>query len=95
MDFRHHPSSTPESFTGKPIKKLPEEIPTPSQSTTFDLYSQLAAKTGTSIHRLRITKGNDGNLIPNSTQVSIEQTGLRDQSIVYVKDLGVLPLEYP
>lgn len=41
-----------------------------------------------SIHRLRITKGSDGKAVPSSEDVSINSTGLRDQSTVYVKDLG-------
>lgn len=73
---------------GKPLKKLPEDISAPYTGKASDLYSQLALKSDTSVHRLRITKGSDGSLVPNSTDVSISQTGLRDQSTVYVKDLG-------
>ena len=73
---------------GKPFKKLPEDISAPYTGKASDLYSQLALKSDTSVHRLRITKGSDGSLVPNSTDVSISQTGLRDQSTVYAKDLG-------
>ncbi|KAL8772099.1 MAG: hypothetical protein Q9194_004712, partial [Teloschistes cf. exilis] len=73
---------------GKPVKKLPEELSLSSTSTSSDLYSQLAASSKTSIHRLRITKGSDGSLVPNTTSVPISDTGLRDGSSIYVKDLG-------
>lgn len=73
---------------GKPLERLPEEISTSAATSAADLYSQLALKCSTSIHQLRITKGSDGTLVPNSRDIPIEQTGLRDQSIVYVKDLG-------
>ena len=74
--------------TGKPLKKLPEEISAPYTGKAADLYSELATKSDTSVHRLRIIKGSDGSLVPNSSDVSISQTGLRHQSTVYVKDLG-------
>ncbi|KAI4201688.1 MAG: hypothetical protein LQ350_003042 [Teloschistes chrysophthalmus] len=73
---------------GKPVKKLPEELSLSSTGTSSDLYSQLAASSKTSIHRLRITKGSDGSLVPNTSSVSISDTGLRDGSSIYVKDLG-------
>ncbi|KAI4105093.1 MAG: hypothetical protein L6R37_002897 [Teloschistes peruensis] len=77
--------------SGKPVKKLPEELSLSSTSTSSDLYSQLAASSKTSIHRLRITKGSDGSLVPNIASVSISDTGLRDGSSIYVKDLGKIP----
>lgn len=73
---------------GKPLKSLPEDISLPYTSKACDLYSELALKSNISIHRLRVTKGSDGSLVPNSSDVSVSQTGLRDQSTVYVKDLG-------
>lgn len=76
-------------LTGKPIKGLPDELFTSFTSTASELYNQLALKSASSVHRLRVTKGSDGTLIPNSSEVSIQQTGLRDQSIIYVKDLGM------
>ena len=76
------------NLTGKAYQKLPADISAPYIGKASDLYCQLANSSGVSIHRLRITKGSDGTLIPNSSEISISQTGLRDQSIVYVKDLG-------
>ncbi|KAL8649444.1 MAG: hypothetical protein Q9210_004391 [Variospora velana] len=73
---------------GKPVKKLPEELPLPSTATSSDLYTHLAASSRTSIHRLRITKGSDGTHIPNTASLPISETGLRDGSTIYVKDLG-------
>ena len=35
-----------------------------------------------------MTKGSDGSVISNAKETSIHSTGLRDQSTVYVKDLG-------
>jgi very-long-chain enoyl-CoA reductase len=52
-----------------------------------DVYNTLAQKTGYSIHRLRITKGSDGSVLPNGSE-TIESSGLRAQSVIYVKDLG-------
>ncbi|KAL9012284.1 MAG: hypothetical protein Q9173_002939 [Seirophora scorigena] len=72
----------------KPVTKLPEELPLPSTATSSDLYTQLAASSRTSIHRLRITKGSDGTHIPNIASLPISETGLRDGSTIYVKDLG-------
>lgn len=76
------------------MKNLPEELPTSTASTASDLYTQLAFRSASSVHRLRITKGSDGTLIPNSAELSVEQTGLRDQSILYVKDLGMSILKH-
>lgn len=41
-----------------------------------------------SVYRLRVTKGSDGQLVPNSKDVMISRTGLMNGSKVYVKDLG-------
>ncbi|KAL8679037.1 MAG: hypothetical protein Q9186_004665 [Xanthomendoza sp. 1 TL-2023] len=73
---------------GKPLKKLPEELSLSSTSTSSDLYTQLASSSKTSIHRLRITKGSDGSLLPNTASLPVSDTGLRDGSSIYVKDLG-------
>ncbi|KAL8810067.1 MAG: hypothetical protein Q9200_002881 [Gallowayella weberi] len=73
---------------GKPLNKLPEELSLSATSTSSDLYSQLASSSKTSIHRLRITKGSDGSLIPNTASLPVSNTGLRDGSSIYVKDLG-------
>ncbi|KAL8838342.1 MAG: hypothetical protein Q9176_005153 [Flavoplaca citrina] len=73
---------------GKPLHKLPEDLSLSSTSTSSDLYTQLASSSGTSIHRLRITKGSDGSFIPNTSSLPVSDTGLRDGSSIYVKDLG-------
>ncbi|KAF7512004.1 hypothetical protein GJ744_002717 [Endocarpon pusillum] len=73
---------------GKPIRNLPEQLSVTSDAPTADLYNKIAQSSRLSIHRLRITRGSDGSVVANSTDVSINSTGLRDQSTVYVKDLG-------
>lgn len=73
---------------GKPVKKLPEEVSLPTNGPTSELYNQLALKAGTTINRIRVTKGSDGSFVPNSKDLSINSTGLREQSTIYVKDLG-------
>ncbi|CAF9935518.1 3-oxo-5a-steroid 4- dehydrogenase [Imshaugia aleurites] len=73
---------------GKPVKKLPEEVSIPANGRASELYNQLALEAGTTIHRLRITKGSDGAFIPNTQHLKINLTGLREQSTIYVKDLG-------
>ncbi|KAL8789492.1 MAG: hypothetical protein Q9213_001105 [Squamulea squamosa] len=73
---------------GKPLNKLPEAISLSSASTSSDLYTQIASSSKTSIHRIRITKGSDGSFIPNTPSLPISNTGLRDGSSIYVKDLG-------
>ncbi len=83
-------ASTPLLITqlGKPIRQLPDETTVASDASAADLYHRLAAETGLSINRLRVTKGSDASLIPNAKEVTIERTGLSEQSTVYVKDLG-------
>lgn len=61
-----------------------------STGPTAELYRQLALQAGVNIHRLRLTKGSDGSVIPNSKDLLVDTTGLRQQSTVYVKDLGTL-----
>jgi very-long-chain enoyl-CoA reductase len=79
----------PADFSlGKPIKKLPESLPLSASAPCADIYTALASKTKYSIHQLRITKGSDGSVISNRKDASVHSTGLRDQSTVYVKDLG-------
>ncbi|MCJ1229146.1 3-oxo-5a-steroid 4- dehydrogenase [Toensbergia leucococca] len=73
---------------GHPIKNLPEELTTSSTTNASDFYTLLAQNAHISVHRLRITKGSDGTPIPNSAAITIDQTGLRNQSTIYVKDLG-------
>jgi very-long-chain enoyl-CoA reductase len=76
------------SGAGKPIPQLPEELSSSADAPTSDLYAKLAQLSNFSIHRLRITKGSDGSLLQNSKDTSINSTGLRDQSTIFVKDLG-------
>ncbi|EHY57694.1 3-oxo-5a-steroid 4- dehydrogenase [Exophiala dermatitidis] len=73
---------------GKPIKALPESVDLEANATTADLFAELARRTGYSVYQLRLTKGSDGSVLPNSKDVSIHNTGLRDRSTIYVKDLG-------
>lgn len=73
---------------GKPIKKLPKEIRIAPNASTQDLHNALAEASGYSVHRLRITKGSDRSLVPNSKNTTIQDTGLNDKSLVHVKDLG-------
>ena len=74
------------------MKKLPEEVSLPANGTASELYTQLATRAGTTVHRLRVTKGSDGAHIPNSKDLSLSTTGLREQSTIYVKDLGTIHL---
>lgn len=76
---------------GKPVKKLPEEVLVTSTGSTYELYKEIARKAGISINRLRITKGSDGSLIPNKNTLTVYDTGLREQSTIYVKDIGKPP----
>lgn len=74
---------------GKRIPKLPTETSTYLQGSGSDLYKRVASQAGFSLHRLRITKGEDGKPIPNDTRVSIDSIGLRDGSVIQIKDLGM------
>ncbi|MCJ1411065.1 3-oxo-5a-steroid 4- dehydrogenase [Ptychographa xylographoides] len=73
---------------GKPIQTLPRESEVPRNASAADLYTTLATASRTSVHRLRVTKGSDGQLVPNSKDVLLSQTGLMNGSKIYVKDLG-------
>ena len=75
---------------GKPFKNIPSEISLQKGASASEIYQQLAAQLGTSIHRVRVTKGSDGRLVPNDKEVPVSQTGLLDGSKIYVKDLGEL-----
>lgn len=75
-------------IAGKPLARLPEETTLPSNGTAADLYAAISATCGTSVHRLRISKGSDGSSIPNAAGVALSSLGLRQQSSVNVKDLG-------
>ena len=73
---------------GKSIKSLSESVNLKAGATCSELYNSLAKQTRYSVHQLRLTKGSDGSVIPNSKDTSVHSTGLRDQSTIYVKDLG-------
>ena len=73
---------------GKPISTLPDETSVALGDSAEELYKRLAAQTALSTHRLRVTKGSDGSLVPNSKDVTLDSTGLRDRSSIYLKDLG-------
>ncbi|KAJ5942495.1 hypothetical protein N7516_002663 [Penicillium verrucosum] len=73
---------------GKPIQKLPKEIEIPLNASSEELHTALSAASGCSVHRMRITKGSDHSVVPNSINTIIEDTGLRNSSVIYVKDLG-------
>ena len=78
---------------GKPFNKIPSEIALPKGSPASEVYQQLASQIGTSVHRVRVTKGSDGTLVPNDKEIPFIQTGLLDGSKIYVKDLGELDLD--
>ncbi|KAJ5202759.1 hypothetical protein N7449_004838 [Penicillium cf. viridicatum] len=73
---------------GKPIQKLPKEIEIPLNASSEELHTALSAASGCSVHRMRITKGSDHSVVPNSINTTIEDTGMRNSSVIYVKDLG-------
>ncbi|KAK5175039.1 3-oxo-5a-steroid 4- dehydrogenase [Saxophila tyrrhenica] len=73
---------------GKKIRGLPSECSIYLQGSTTDLYQRIAKQSNFSIHRLRITKAEDGKPVPNDKSVSIDSTGLRDGATIQVKDLG-------
>ncbi|KAB2579201.1 Steroid alpha reductase family protein [Lasiodiplodia theobromae] len=73
---------------GKPIKKLPAETTIALSDSTAELYKRIAQATGFSVHRLRIVKGSDGSVVPNSPRTLVQDTGLRQKSNITVKDLG-------
>ena len=89
------------SFTvtprGKPLKNLPQEITLPRSANASELYKKIASTAKASVHRVRITKGSDGNLVPNSKEVRLTDTGLMNGSRIAVKDLGtylILPVHF-
>ncbi|KAE8392065.1 3-oxo-5-alpha-steroid 4-dehydrogenase-domain-containing protein [Aspergillus alliaceus] len=73
---------------GRPIKKLPKEVQISPNAPAQEIYTTLAAASGFSIHRLRITKGSDRSVVPNSRDTKVDATGLKERSVVHVKDLG-------
>ena len=74
---------------GKRIPKLPTETSIYIQGSSSDLYQRIAAETGCSVHRLRITKKSDGSLIPNDKKATIASLGVESGTAIQVKDLGM------
>ena len=74
--------------SGNLIPRLPPNISIALNASGAKLYSTLSQQSKLSVNRLRITKGSDGSSIPNSDNVIIYDIGLRNQSTLYVKDLG-------
>ncbi|KAF9888105.1 3-oxo-5a-steroid 4- dehydrogenase [Aspergillus nanangensis] len=78
-----------ESRDLRPVpRNLPKEVQISPSASTAEIYSSIAEASGFSIHRLRITKGSDRTVVPNSKTANVDGTGLKGQSIVHVKDLG-------
>ena len=94
-DNPNKPSDT-DNAIGKPIRRLPKELTIALNASGEDLHTMLADVSGTSVHRLRITKGSDRSVVPHSKSTTIEETGLRESSVIHIKDLGTLKsyLEY-
>lgn len=82
-----HHDANPQ-LPGRPIKGLPDTIPISPQDSAADIYQKVAHASKFPAHRLRITKGSDGSVIPKSADVTVYDTGLRNKSAVDVKDLG-------
>ncbi|KAF2639403.1 hypothetical protein P280DRAFT_491229 [Massarina eburnea CBS 473.64] len=78
----------PKSLKGRPIKGLPETITVDPNESAAQIFQKIADESKFSIHRLRVTKGNDGSPIANNGDVTVHQTGLRNRSAIDVKDLG-------
>ncbi|KAL2373513.1 enoyl reductase [Blastomyces gilchristii SLH14081] len=74
---------------GNPIAKLPQELSIDPNATGSELYNTIASRCGLSIHRIRVTKASDGSVIRNNSDATVHSTGLRNQSTIYIKDLGV------
>ncbi|KAK2858499.1 hypothetical protein FQN49_004675 [Arthroderma sp. PD_2] len=73
---------------GKPISKLPATISIESQESIEALYSAISKQARFPVNRLRITKASDGSLLKNDAGITVSSTGVRNQSVIYVKDLG-------
>ncbi|KAI5813152.1 3-oxo-5-alpha-steroid 4-dehydrogenase-domain-containing protein [Pyronema omphalodes] len=78
---------------GRPLRGIPESIEVDlSTATVSEVYSKIAAHTRLDQNRLRITKGSDGSVLSQKHQdgklVTVEETGLREGSQIFVKDLG-------
>jgi hypothetical protein len=83
-----HEDKTANPDAGKPIRKLPKEVEISLNASSEELYTAFSAASGCSVHRLRITKGSDRSVISNSNTTTIDATGLRNSSVIHVKDLG-------
>jgi len=80
-------------FAGRPIKNLPLSLEIDLATTSVEaLYTRVSVNCGLSTSRIRITKGSDGSFVtpktPDGRPMMVEETGLRDGSQVFVKDLG-------
>ncbi|KAJ5102587.1 enoyl reductase [Penicillium argentinense] len=73
---------------GKSIRRLPKQLTIALNASGEDLHNMLAEVSGSSVHRLRITKGSDRSVVPNSKGTTIDETGLRESSVIHIKDLG-------
>lgn len=73
---------------GKPIKKLPKTLTVAPNTSGEELHNAIALASGASVHRLRITKGSDRSVVPNAKDTTINDAGLRESSVIHVKDLG-------
>jgi hypothetical protein len=82
-------SAAANNKLGKPIKKLPKTITVSLDSNGEELHNAIARASGASVHRLRITKGSDRSVVPNDKSTTIDHTGLRESSVIHVKDLGM------
>ena len=68
---------------------MPKECKLSPDASVQEIYSSLATSSGYSVHRLRITKGSDRSLVPNAKGTTVDEAGLKDKSIIHVKDLGM------
>ncbi|EEH40654.1 synaptic glycoprotein SC2 [Paracoccidioides lutzii Pb01] len=73
---------------GKPIPKLPRELSIDPDALGSELYDSISQQSRLSVDRLRVTKASDGTVIHNRKDDTIHSTGLRNQSTIYVKDIG-------
>lgn len=67
---------------------MPDTLTVDPATSAEALYKEIAKQSRYSVHQLRITKGSDGSVINNAKDITIHSTGVRDQSTIYVKDLG-------
>lgn len=89
LPYNKGPVVDSNATIGKPIRKLPKEFTINREATPAELYAAISKQAQFPLHRLRITKASDGSLVKNTNDVTIESTGLRNRSVIYVKDLGM------